>query len=45
MTLSDLKDSHALQYDYSYSCSSVDKISIDVARRAVPLQADPLVFR
>jgi len=38
MTLSDL------QCDISYSCASVDKISTDVAHRAVPLQKASLFF-
>jgi len=42
MTLSDLQG-HApnvclLKCDFSYICAAVDKISTDIARRAVPLR-------
>jgi len=42
MTLSDLQ-SHSttgnlLKFDFSYNCTSLDNISTEIARRAVPLR-------
>jgi len=42
MTLNDLQD-HAstashFKCDHSYTCAAVDKVSTDIARRAVPLR-------
>ena len=42
MTLSDLQGNSLIvslfRWDFSWSCAAVDKISSDIARRAVPLR-------